>query len=86
MGAWGAGLAALAANNVPEGIDRLRVAGQLAPPDPLVASLVFGFARSHWSKGTSFRQEDDLVAVFPGLDEVRAKYRRMFGGNLSPAP
>ncbi len=85
-GAWGAALAALAANNVPEGIAHLRAAGQLAPPDPLVTSLVFAFARSLWSKGTAFRQEDNLVAVFPELDEVRAKYRRMFGGNLAPAP
>ncbi len=85
-GAWGAGLVALAANNVAEGIAHLRAAGRLAAPDQLVTSLVFAFARSHWSKGTAFRQEDDLVAVFPELDEVRAKYRRMFGGNLSPAP
>jgi peroxiredoxin len=86
LGRWGAGLVSLAADDIPGGLEHFRAALKVAPPDPLVGAWVFTFARSRWSRGAAFPLEDELVAIFPDLDGVRAKYRRMFGGSLAPAP
>jgi peroxiredoxin len=77
-GQWGLGLVALSRNDGPAAAAAMKNASSLQPANLEAASHLRRYLVSHWRRGSPAPSEDDLVPLFPGLEELRDRYRRMF--------
>jgi peroxiredoxin len=77
-GKWGLGLVALSRNDGAAAAAAMKEAASLQPANLEAASYLRRYLVSHWRRGSPAPSEDDLVPLFPNLEELRDRYRRMF--------
>jgi peroxiredoxin len=77
-GKWGLGLVALSRDDWPGAAAAMKEASSLQPANLEAASYLRSHLVSYWRRGSPAPSEDDLVLLFPGLEELRDRYRRMF--------
>ena len=77
-GKWGLGLAALARNDGPAAAAAMKEASSLQPANREAASYLRSYLVSYWRRGSPAPAEEELTPLFPSLQELRDRYRRMF--------
>jgi tetratricopeptide (TPR) repeat protein len=84
-GSWGLGLVGLSRGETGEALEWMKRAYALQPQNAEAEAWLRRHLTGIWLRGESAPLEDDLVALFPSLAELRDRYRRMFNAG-TPAP
>ena len=77
-GKWGLGLVALHRGDGPAAAAAMEEAQSLQPVNLEAAAYLRRYLVSHWRRGAPAPSEEKLVPLFPELEEVRDRYRKMF--------
>jgi peroxiredoxin/Flp pilus assembly protein TadD len=84
-GFWGLGLVSLSRDDPEEALGWMKQASSLQPQNFEAKASLRKFLTSAWRRGDSVPLEDELIALFPSLAELRDRYRKMFSAG-APAP
>jgi tetratricopeptide (TPR) repeat protein len=84
-GWWGLGLVGLARGEIGEALEWMSRAFALQPQNAEAEAWLRRYLKGVWLRGESEPMEDDLVALFPSLGEMRDRYRKMFSAG-DPGP
>jgi hypothetical protein len=77
-GEWGRGLVALSRNDGAGAAAAMKEASSLQSANLEAASYLRRHLVSYWRRGSPAPSEEELVPLFPGLAELRDRYRIMF--------
>ena len=84
-GEWGLGQAALARGDRAGALALFREARALQPDNPEGEAFVRRHFRDRWLRRETAPEDQDFIAVFPFLGELRERYRKLYGAVDTPA-
>lgn len=77
-GKWGLGLVALSRDSGPAAAALMKEASSSQPDNLEAASYLRRYLVSYWQRGLPAPAGEELAFLFPNLQELRDRYRRMF--------
>jgi len=77
-GQWGLGMVLVAGGDAKGGLEKMREASSLQPGNLEAESFLRRRFVEIWRQGGTPQEEEGFVALFPALEDLRGRYRKMF--------